>query len=82
MAEKNVITLKDMSLINPLIDETGDEVKIKSVLKFISNAFIYADPKDGLSLDFNECCGLAYLLQTCTAAMDASRHGFQKGDAA
>ena len=79
MAGKNVITLADMSLINPLIDETGDDLKIRSVLKFLANAFTYADSDNGVSLNFDECCGLGYLLQTCVAAMEVPHHNFQKG---
>ena len=75
MAGKNGITLADMSLINPLIDESGDPAKIKASLKFLATAFLQADPNDGMPLDFGDCCGFGYLLQACAAAMEVSNHG-------
>ena len=60
-----------INVINPLVDENGDTTAVSSSLGFIATALRAADPNEGLTLSYNDCCGLSHLLDTCAAALDA-----------
>ena len=81
--QANIDSLPSASDLNPLIDEHGDFVRVKASLKFLATVFFQADPDDGIPLSFDQCCGLSYILQACTAAMDEmDANSYRKGGAA
>lgn len=62
----------DISEINPLIDADGDTSHVESALRLLS--FLVLDAADGsLTLDYDQAHGLAFMLNTCEAALKAMR---------
>ncbi len=60
-----------LAKINPLIDGR-DTLNVESVLNLIS--FLMLDATDGsITLDYDQAHGLAFMLDTCRAALKAMR---------
>lgn len=69
----DAIEIKVLMKINPLIDcEEGTE-RVESVLRLIS--FLMLDATNGsITLDEDQAHGLAFMLETCEAALREMRH--------
>ena len=67
------------NIANPLIDNRSDTTQVSVALQFLAKTFIDSNP-EGIELNFDECIGLASLLQTCSAALDAmNKPSFKDG---
>ena len=60
-----------LKIETPLADSNGDTTPVSSSLGFVATVLRNVDPSEGLTLSYNDCCGLSYLLDTCAAALDA-----------
>ena len=79
-AAEAAISLK---IQTPLVCASGDTTPVSSALGFLTTALRAIEPEEGLTISYDDCCGLAYLLDTCAAALDAmNRPNFAKGGAA
>ena len=65
--------IMDLININPLIDYDREASHVESVIKFLS--FLMLDATNGsVTLDEDQAHGLAFLLDTCEAALRVMRH--------
>lgn len=56
---------------HPLISRSGDTTNVSCALGFLTTSLRATEPGEGLVLSYDDCCGLAFLLDTCAAALDA-----------
>lgn len=71
-----------LAIETPLVCSSGDTTPVSCALGFLTTALRAVEPEEGLNLSYDDCCGLAYLLDTCAAALDAmNRPDFAKGGA-
>ena len=71
MTEKNIA---ELSKINPLIDFDRTSEHVESVLSLVS--FLVLDAADeSLTLSYEQAHGLAFMLDTCEAALRVMRKG-------
>lgn len=72
-----------LKIETPLVLASGDTTLVSAALGFLAKAFISAEPGEGGVTDYDECCGLSHLLNTCAAALSAVNNpDFTKGGAA
>ena len=70
MTEKNIA---ELSKINPLIDFDRTSEHVESVLSLVS--FLVLDAADeSLTLSYEQAHGLAFMLDTCEAALRVMRN--------
>lgn len=68
----------DLSTINPLIEADGDTSHVESVLSLVS--FLILDATDeSIALTYDQAHGLAFMLDTCGAALKTMRGEVRHG---
>jgi len=66
--------IPELIKVNPLIDFDRDTSHVESVLSLLS--FLVLEAADGsLTLTYDQTHGLAFMLNTCEAALNAMREG-------
>lgn len=72
MADSPMSNIAELMKINPLIDFDGDTTHVETVLSLVS--FLVLDAADeSLCLSYDQAHGLAFMLNTCEAALKAMR---------
>lgn len=72
-----------MKIETPLVCASGDTTPVSVALGFLATVLRGAEPGEVLSLNYDDCCGLSYLLDTCAAAIEAVNNpDYMKGGAA
>ena len=61
---------KKILIETPLACASGSTTPVSLVLGFLATMLRAVDPAELLSLNYDDCCGLAHLLDTCATALD------------
>ena len=54
----------------PLACASGNTTPVSAALGFLATMLRAVDPAESLTLDYDDCCGFAHLLDTCASALD------------
>lgn len=80
MSRQTKTPAQPLKIETPLVLPSGDTTPVSAALRFLAKSFLSAEPEEGMSLDYDECCGLSHLLNTCAAALSVVNNpDFTKG---
>jgi hypothetical protein len=74
MTDSQMNNIADLMKVNPMIDFDGDASHVESVLSLLSFLMLdAADVTQSMTLTYDQVHGLAFMLNTCEAALKAMR---------
>ena len=62
---------KRILIETPLACPSGNTAGVSVVLRFLATRLRAGKPDEPVDLCFDDCCGLAHLLETCASALDS-----------